>query len=330
MALLRSHRHRSLLLTAAACLLLLSGCATGGGGRSRGSVSAVAARAEADDNPARGSGRTRTKTDRERPTSEDHWPEEYVENEDDDGSFLADLLVGLFTGGDDDDDDDIAIRFSDSPDSAIPLDSSGYSEFGLAAEDAGDLPHRDAAADPTPANGPNNLIIGLSLANLAGDTIESLSTISLMYSTFVGPRVRGHAGLFYGEGAKGEQDVVQNGLTSVREFGADIGARRHLSDRDAAVETYLLIGLRIGALRWNYWQPVMFADGTSVASDGVLVLTPYVGLGGTFMRWEPLAIGAGISWGPRITLAETFENFDNDLFPSVGELRLTIEASVDF
>lgn len=330
---MRSKLHHSLLLIAAAAsTLLLSACATGGGGSSRGSVSEVAARAAPDDNAARETGRTRTKTDHRHPSPEDDGSEYYDDNdyiEDEVSSFLADLLINLFTsGGDDDGADDDRVRASDS--SELPFEPSRYSEFAQAEDDAEYRDHNDTKPAPSPVIDHDNLIVWLSWANLAGDAVKGMSTVSVMYSGYTGPRFRGHAGLFYGDGSRGPQSLVQNGINKIWEYGADIGARKYLTDRHSLVDLYVLFGLRFGALRWTYQQSVVFADETSVASDGVLVFIPYVGLGGTIMQVKPLQIGASLSWGPRITFTETLENFDNDLFRNVGEMRLNLEASVFF
>jgi hypothetical protein len=325
-------RRTLLLLAALLSVLLLSACSTGGGrhGNRRGSVSDTAARAAHDGKPGRGTGRTRTKTDHNDQSTEHRVAEDEEDEEDVVSSFLADLLIGLFTS-DDDDDDEVYHPEDIEPSTAeSAFMPPQYAEIGGPDESDEDPDRTDMPSGDSTGLARDKLIVWLSRAQLAGDTIARVSSISVMYSASFNRRWRGHMGFYYGENRKGSQRLVQDGINEIWEYGVEMGAREYLTPNHTSMGFYLLFGLRAGAMRWNYaWaDPVPGED--RVASDGVYVFQPYLGIGKSVVQFKSFALGASVCWGPRIMPVETFQNYHNDLFRNVGELRLNIEASIVF
>lgn len=304
------------MLLAIAVLLLLSACSTGGG--SRGRVSDRAAQAEQEEDPGRGTGSTRTK--------EDHKDQADEDDEEDEGSFLVNFLVGLFSSGDDDD----YYEPQPAPQHTGPYPASSPHDWEFAGQpDSNKGQQETNATDDGPTELSHQaLTVWLARANPAGDAISRVSSISALYTASSDPGFRGHFGFYYGEGRKGSQAVVQDGIGEIWEYGVDLGARSYLQPNENLSGLYVLFGIRGGAMRWNYaWTESGFDN---VSSDGVLIFTPYLGLGTSVFQAGPVQLGANLSWGPRIMLDETFEKYENDLFPSVGELRFNLETSFFF
>jgi hypothetical protein len=287
-------------------LILLSACATGGNRPSRGKASAVAARAADDGTTSREESRTRTKTDHQSAdvtnpvTRQDSYGDTW-EDEEEESSFLFNLIAGLFSGGDDD----------------------------ASARQGGEA--KASAETRTRIDRPN-LLLGYSQGNPAGDAIGSLSTVSISYSFYQAKRTRLLFGLYGGAGTKGSQPLIQEGIDRLSEFGVDVGARSYLTPRHTLAGVYVLFGVRLGGLFWHYTNrtqdQVAGADGPT--SDTVSAVTPYLGVGCSVVQVKALHFGASVSYGARISGGRTLEEYENDLFPTVEELRWTLDLSVFF
>jgi hypothetical protein len=300
-----------ILLSIFLMAVALNGCASSGGGSSkknnhhgngsRGSLSTAVDQA-ADEPPAgRGSGASRTKNDHKNEPND-----KYTDDDSDDGggSFLGAFLSGLFFGNN--------------------HKSESYIETGSAVNHDNPAPAQDFTA-AQPLNSRKNLTFWWSKSHLGGDTIESVSTVSVLYSRSSGKRFRGHLGFYVGTGREGSQQRVQDGISSIWEFGLDLGGREYLTPSHTFMGLYILAGVRAGSLAWTYQNAV-----DSITSDAVFILTPYLGLGGSIVQMKPIHLGASVTWGGRFTISNTYEGFENDLFRDVGELRLNLEASFYF
>jgi hypothetical protein len=292
----RQNLSRIKLLTAITLMAITLGACAAGGGGSRGKVSEAANQSaenesETDNNADRESGRTRTKTD--------HFEDE---EEDEGNSFLSGLIFGIFSSEED-------------------LDDPAYYE---------DTDDRTSDND-TEFDG-RNLILWLSRSNLGGDTIDHLNTATLLYSFFRTEHLRTQVGIFYGDAIKGSQALVQDGMDNMYEMGLDIGFRAYATPRHTLMGAYVLVGFRYSSLNWSYTQQILVPgnENLTISSDGVSVITPYLGCGTSILQTKPFHLGASMSWGPRFTMSETYEGFENDLFVDVGELRLNLELSVFF
>ncbi len=318
------------LLAIIMAVVLTSGCSTGGG-HSRGSVSNATDRAAQEENAGRDTGRTRSKTDHENSAKDEQWVDDYyADQEEDEGSFLGNLLLSLFAGGGDDGADHHEHDTGSSGYTA-PTEPPRDYEFSFSDADSDEPEH--SADDGDSATNRHNVIAWYSKANLAGDTIEDVSTVSILYSSYLGKRFRGHLGIYYGEGQKGSQERVQTGIRNLSEFGVDLGGRDYLTPHHTLMGFYLLYGARAGFLRWSYTTGIEAPsdDGSEIInSDAGFLLTPYIGVGTSIVQLNPFHLGASVSWGPRFTLFKTIESFDNDLFRDVGELRVNFEMSVFF
>jgi len=310
------------ILIAVLVLLLLSACSSGGGRRGR--VSDKADQAAHREDPGRGTGSTRTKEDHKQQADENHDTDE----DDDEGSFLINLLIGIFRGGDDDRDE---TQPQAPPRNTAPHANSAphdweFSERPITGKNLQSA--HTSAGDSTTGLSHHALMVWLSRANPTGDAISRISSISVLYSASTARGFRGHIGVYYGDNRRGPQEVVQQGISEIREFGVDLGARSYLRPNADLGGFYLLYGIRGGAMRWKYaWSE---PSPGNLPSDGVLVFTPYLGIGTSVLQAGPVQLGASLSWGPRIMFSDTFEKYENDLFPSVGELRCNLETSVRF
>jgi hypothetical protein len=218
--------HRiGVLVLGLALLTGLTGCATGGGG-SRGSLGdAVAESADEKEEEAhgRGQGRTRTKNDVSTSDSQDDDQDFYSEDEsDDDGSWLAGLIWGLFSGGNED-------------------------EYDPGSADKDEEEEKNTRP---------NLIFWYSMSHLAGDAIQGFSTGTLAYSSFRGPRFRGHIGFYFSKGTLGGQENIREGISWLREFGLVTGFRHYYTDDQSFMGFYFLGELELGAMSWSYTNPI--------------------------------------------------------------------------
>jgi|GEM_PF-5251032 len=317
-------------------MAVVSGCATGGGGsgnkNSRGTLTAATSEAAqgqpAEEPKGRGEGRTRTKNEvYETPYAE--------EPDDDDGGGVLDAVGGFVWGlfsGDDDEPEYTYPPANQPPDTPANAD---YNEFGLPA-DENETQEKTTRAKGEKSQGPQpkSMIFWYSPSWLAGDAIQGFSNFSLLYSVNKSRKVRVHVGPYYGVGSIGNQGNLRAGLESIAEWGVDTGLRMYLNPENQGRELYGLAGLRLGFMDWVYTNPLELPNGAggmeTIPDDGVGVFTPYLGLGTSFLKAGKFQVGVSFTLGLRMTLEETFKGFQNDVFPTVGEYRLNMEASYFF
>lgn len=334
-----------------ALMVGLSGCSVCGadnpssGGEApgnRGSLSAATAGATGDDvgdgreeDSGREQGRTRTKTDHQQTgtsnrsqssgnSQDNHYVEE---NEDcfDLMDFMFGMVVSLFRGSGDEEDSHAA---------PVTYDSE-YSETGNRTwSNYSDVPEPDDDDGGGLDFKRGHLNLWYSPSWLVGDAIQGFRTFTVSYSAYSGTRYRSQLGIYYGKGIKGNQQRVQDGLSSISEAGLDIGTRGYFTPDHSLMGLYMLAGLRLGVTFWSYVEDIEAPndDGTveTISGDGVLVFTPYLGLGTSLLQTKSVHLGLNFTVGGRLYLNRTFESFDNDLFVNVGEYRLNFEASVFF
>ena len=296
--------HRMGVLAPGLALFMgLAGCATGGGGNSGSLSAAVAESADEKDEEAqgRGQGRTRTKNDVSTSDSQDDYQDYYSEEDSGGGStWLAGLIWGLFSGGEED-------------------------EYTPGSADKDEKEEKNTR---------HNLIFWYSMSHLAGDAIQGFSTGTLAYSSFRGPRFRGHIGLYFSEGTLGGQEKVREGISWLREFGLVTGFRHYYTDDQSFMGFYFLAELDLGVMSWSYTNPIEAPaeDGGTVfiSDDDLFVITPRIGLGISLVQTKVVHLGAGLSYGVRFPVGKTFREFENDLFKDVGEFKLKLEASIFF
>jgi len=182
-----------------------------------------------------------------------------------------------------------------------------------------------------------NLNIWYSWSELAGDPLRRLKTWTLMYSQFEKtstPGFRGHLGLYFGRGTKGSQHYVQEEIRWINEVGLELGGRDYFASDNSLMGSYLLMGARIGALFWSYNHDIEVPDQDGgykwISKDSVLMVTPYIGLGTSFLQTELVHFGVSLTVGARFSVGKTWHNLSNDVFKDVAEFRLNFEASVFF
>ncbi len=281
---------RSAFLLAAGLCLLLACAACSSGGASRGKVSDAAARSAEEERSGRGTGSMRTKIDHLDRDSHG-WEQDDDNDDDDDDSLLVGFLIGVFRGGDDKEPE--------------PGPAREFNEIGaVRTPDDGGAVEDDRPAVPRR----KNLIVSYAQGTPAGNAIARMTTVSALYSRYSGSRRRDHLGLYYGEGRKGPQATVRDGIDSIFEFGVDVGSRHYLTALHTFTGFYILYGARAGGLSWQYTNPVPVVTGTtsnSVSEDISFVLSPYAGLGCALVQVRPFNVGASVSWGLRLSLGRT-------------------------
>lgn len=311
-------------------MVLVSGCATGGGSssssgskKSRGSLSAATSQAakKEPEEESRGSneGRTRTKNE--------VYETQYAEETDDDGGWgVLGFLFGWVFGGDDEPEETYEPVYYSTD---TPANSS-YNEFGTSADGSGPQAKEQKSQAPRP----KSLIFWYSPSWLAGDAIQGFSNFSLFYSVTTSRKVRVHIGPYFGMGTIGNQGNLREGLQYLDEWGLDSGFRVFLNPENPGREMYGMMGMKIGAYDWKYTNPIEAPDGgggtTTLTHDGVAVFTPYLGLGTSFVKAGNFQMGVSFTLGVQLPMDETFEGYDNDVFLSVGEYKLNLEASYFF
>ena len=308
----------------------LAGCATGGGSssRSRGSLSGAMAESEGkDEEEATGRGEGRTRTKNEVYTSNDNEDNYYYEEESGGGgSFLVGLITSLFTGSGDD----------EEPPELSSAYLTDYSETGNRTwADNGEFGSNDDEDDDDSQDiKGSNLNFWYSRSHLAGDAIQSFSNYTLMYSWYTQPRYRAHAGFYYGRGKVGSQANVKDGLRWISEAGVDVGSRGYFTPEHSLLGVYALVGIRVGAMYWSYNTALesVADDGTpeQISKDGLMIFVPYAGIGTSLLQTKSVHLGVNFTVGGRLTVDKTFKNYENDVFPHVGEYKLNIEASIFF
>ena len=309
-----------------AAILMLAGCASGGSGRGR--VSDAAAAAARDPAPGRGTGAVRTKDDHKTNTRAPGAAadDQYEDETEDDESFLGGLVTSLLFGGGDKDESPAEPELAPLP---LPVPPP-YWEFAEPDDDDKDAAdHTAGATVASPRN--SSLQLWWSRGFPAGDTIAHMTSVTLAYGS-EGPTSALHGGLYYGEALLGGQEVVQAGISEIREVGLDVGLRLVPASGRVPFGASLLCGLRVGGLLWDYRQPIPVPDdrAATIVSDGVLLVAPCIGVGLTFLKVRDFRLDGNIMWGTRFMLGATFEGFANDLFRNVGELSVDFGARLIF
>ena len=300
-------------------LLAMTACSTGGGGSSSGSrrtVSDALAEAGESDERGRGKGPTRTKTDHQNQAGASE-----QDDADSGAGWLGNLVIGLFSGGGDDTVSDyVPIYESYGKRDTTGSARSGYTEIPQGSGGG------DGHNDPR-----SNLLVGFTVGYPHGEDISRLTSGSLAYSRYFKDRFRAHIGGYYGEARTGTNELVQDCITKRAEAGAEIGARNYLTAGHAAIGFYVLYGVRLGGLFWDYARPVEVDDsGRTITSDVVFVGTPFLGFGCAFVQTETFQLGINGIWGIRAGAKHTGEGFLNDMFRNSSEPAWKLELTVFF
>jgi hypothetical protein len=178
------------------------------------------------------------------------------------------------------------------------------------------------------------LVFWYSQIQLAGDTPPAFTSVSAFISVL--PVLPGlcdyaHVGLYYGEGRCARGRDIQDGVLLVGEFGLDFGFRTYLTSEHTLFGIYWMWGFKTGWLFWEYpdpeAMPVQAGTEKPTARDAVGAITPYLGLGVSFLQTKRAHLGVNISVGYRATKETTELEFDNNIFyPPVAEYKLNFEV----
>jgi len=232
----------------------------------------------------------------------------------------------------------------------VPADDDIDFDYGDDEDDAGDGPNaleslltdvlvgRETAGGPAVAatgrdgSGVTPILAGgpqlrLSRTRPAGDAMGDISTVTVAYVVRAAPRSAGVIGGFYGRPEKGTQPTVSEGVKRFTEFGLDVGGRGYLTSDHTLLGLYAMLGARLGVLHWSFAAPV---TEDAIESDSLFFGTPYGGVGVAVLQTKLFHLGVSGEWGLRIMPRRTVEAFDNDLYPSRGEWRLNLEATLLF
>ncbi len=174
----------------------------------------------------------------------------------------------------------------------------------------------------------------LSQSNLAGDAIRGFTSFTIMYGGFPADRIRLDLGLYYGHGRRGSQQNIQEGIDSIDEVGVEVNGRYYFTPDHTLVGIFVLGGFRWGLMRWSYTNDIEWPneDGgiDRISNDMVEMWTYFIGLGTSLLQTKVLHLGACATAGVRVSNDLTFEDFDNDVFKDVGEIRLSLVACIIF
>jgi len=180
------------------------------------------------------------------------------------------------------------------------------------------------------------LIFWYSQIQLAGDTPPALISASVFISVLpVVPGVCDYVsvGLYYGEGRGARGRDIQDGILLVGELGFEFGFRTYLTSKHTLFGIYWMWGFKTGLLFWEYpdpeAMPVQTGTEKPTTRDAVGVITPYLGLGVSFLQTKRVHLGVNISVGYRVTREMTELEFDNNIFYSpVVEYKLNFEVKI--
>jgi hypothetical protein len=98
---------------------------------------------------------------------------------------------------------------------------------------------------------------------------------------------------------------------------------------------FLFFGFDVRFITWTYKNPLRtdvfdeygnFVRTDNIHSDGLNGLGLHLGGGWSFLQTKYCKLSAELSLVGALYGLETWESFDNDVFPGSGQIRLTIEA----
>ncbi len=173
-----------------------------------------------------------------------------------------------------------------------------------------------------------------SQSRIAGDMIRGFSSFTIMYGGYLKKRIRLDIGLYYGNGKRGNQQNIQEGINSINEVGGEANGRFYITSDHTLMGIYLLGGIRWGLMSWSYTNGIEIPneDGgiDTISSDMVEMWTYFAGLGISLLQTKVVHLGACATAGFRASKDTTFEDFDNNVFKDVGETRLSLVACIIF
>jgi hypothetical protein len=116
------------------------------------------------------------------------------------------------------------------------------------------------------------------------------------------------------------------------ELAVDVSGRYYLTPEHTSVGVYPVAGVQAGVLNWDYASPVLIDDYglSSVTSDHMLYVSPYVGLGTSLVQTRHFHFGIQLVGGMRIYDTHTVEGLQNDLFKDEAFLQLRFEMTAPF
>ncbi len=148
-----------------------------------------------------------------------------------------------------------------------------------------------------------------------------------------GRRYRAGLGVRIGRPDVVPGSAIARATTRVGELLLDGCVRGYLTHDHTFMGVYGLAGARVGLVTWTYANPVTVIEGderTTVTTDALLTVQPYVGLGLSIAQVSGVHIGGNVSTGVKLYSDETIERFQNDLFSPVGFVSTGLEISYLF
>jgi hypothetical protein len=131
-----------------------------------------------------------------------------------------------------------------------------------------------------------------------------------------------------------EKSGVVNALVDEKEFALDGRIRYRFTPGHTFMGVYGLFGIRVGAMFWDYQNPITVDDGSGpheVTRDELTTYAGYLGAGVGLVQTQRLVIGAEASAGLKFYESYTFEGFNQDLFDDgTGFFYLLISADYGF
>jgi hypothetical protein len=168
---------------------------------------------------------------------------------------------------------------------------------------------------------------------LAGDALARYRGLAISGQIFPMSQLRAGGGFYVLSLDPDTSPAVNSGLRDFGEIGLEASARYYLTRDYTFMGLYLLGGLRVGLLSWDYRTPITIVDGEeqeTIDSDRVTTWGLYTGIGLAPIQLRHLHIGANVVAGLRVHGGTTREGFANDLLGDVGYLQLRFESSYFF
>lgn len=235
------------------------------------------------------------------------------------------------------------------PDSAsktrrkIPPPDVGYTTPSHAEERATGEPGFTARTEPGPPSDANTagpvaasthrpLLASLVAGGgaLGGADYDGFSTAGLSLGGYPQPRLRVDCTgtinrvRFTGEGLLGQA------FTHSGELNLDLSLRYYLTRDHTLLGLYLLAGIGMGALFWDYAKPVTVVENgarKTLTDDRINYYSLYGGAGISLLQTRYVHVGGNLIGGTRLYGDHTGSGLQNNLLKTTGFVRAMIEVS---
>jgi len=172
------------------------------------------------------------------------------------------------------------------------------------------------------------------IATEAGGVFDRIGFGGLEWGFRAERRLRLNVQLLFFDPSLDENRGLHESLEHLQEIGLDVSPRFYFTPDHTFAGVYALLGYRIGYFSWDYVHAIRVVndDGSveNIGSDAIFTHVFQIGLGVSPVQLKHVHIGGNVSYGIKLYMPTTRENFDNDLFRAVGAGRLSIDLAYVF